>query len=492
MKKILIPVLFLGLFISSCSSDFLDIPSENNLSTAIFYKTENDLQQGVNAAYAPLRNLYNAGFSGAWAMGELRSDNTTYIYNPSDRGTIDPEAIADFTNQSSNGVSTNKYVTDYQIIARVNQVLASIDDVDFAEASKNNIKGQALFLRAFAYFDLVQYFGKVPLHLTPVTIRQETALPLSEVETIYAQIIADATSAAMLLPKKSVQEAGRATSGAAKTLLGNVYAVQKNWPLAETVLKEVIDSGEYSLLTNYASVFSVNNKNNQESIFEIQFKEGTDGYASSFIYQMLPVPMSASQVASITGASGAQALTIEAYNIPTPDLLAAYEVGDLRKNNSIAYATLSNGKTYPYIKKLLQPHAQAGITGTNWPVYRYAEVLLLYAEALNEQGKSISHYLNDVRNRAGLIDSPAIGQTNIRAAILAERRVELAFENKRWPDLVRTGNAESVMAAYGARVKANPQEYYFPAGIAPPPAAFTTISLLFPLPASESLLSPYF
>ncbi len=492
MKKILIPVLFLSLFISSCSPDFLEIPSENNLSTAIFYKNEKDLQQGVNAAYAPLRNLYNEGYSGAWVMGELRSDNTTYIYNPADRGTIHPEAIADFTNQPSNGVSTSKYVTDYQIIARANQILASIDDVDFAEASKNNIKGQALFLRAFAYFDLVQYYGRVPLHLTPVTIRQETALPLSEVEAIYAQIITDASSAATLLPKKSVQEAGRATSGAAKTLLGNVYAVQKNWQLAEIVLKEVIDSGEYALLGNYASVFSVNNKNNQESVFEIQFKEGTDGYASSFIYQMLPLPMSAAQVASITGASGTQALTIEAYNIPTPDLLAAYEVGDLRKDISIASVTLDNNKTYPYIKKLLQPHTQAGITGTNWPVYRYAEVLLLYAEALNEQGKTVSHYLNDVRHRAGLLDSPAVGQANIRTAILAERRVELAFENKRWLDLVRTGNAQSVMAAYGARVKASPQAYYFPAGIAPAPAAFTTISLLFPLPASESLLSPYF
>ncbi len=496
MKKILYTALSLSLFLSSCSSDFLDIPSETSLSTATFYKTEKDLQQAVNATYAPLRNLYNntptIGSSGAWVMGELRSDNTTYIFNPGYRGIIDPEAIADFTNQPSNTVSTAKYNANYQIIARANQVLASVDNVDFAEASKNNIKGQALFLRALAYFDLVQYFGKVPLHLTPVTNREEATLPLSEVEAIYTQIIEDASSAATLLPRKSGQEAGRATSGAAKTLLGNLYAVQKNWALAETVLKEVIDSGEYALLGNYASVFSVSNKNNSESVFEVQYKEGTEGFASSFIYEMLPMPMPASQVASITGASGTQALTLEAYNIPTPDLVAVYETGDLRKAISIGSTTLADGKTYPYIKKLLQSHAQAGITGTNWPVYRYAEVLLLYAEALNEQGKSIGNYLNDVRMRAGLASSPAVGQVNIRAAILAERRVELAFENKRWLDLVRTDNAQSVMAAYGARVKANPQTYYFPAGIAPAPAAFATISLLFPLPASEALLSPNF
>lgn len=493
MKKILYTALSLSLFLSSCSSDFLDIPSETSLSTATFYKTEADLQQAVNATYAPLRNLYNIDNAGAWLMGEMRSDNTRYLFNSSYRGTIDQEAISDFTNQAANSVSTLKYTTNYQIIARANQVLASVDGVDFADASKNNIKGQALFLRALAYFDLVQYFGKVPLHLTPVINREGATLPLSEVDAIYTQIIADASSAATLLPKKSEQEAGRATSGAAKTLLGNVYVVQKKWTLAETVLKEVIDSNEYDFAPGgYAAVFSVNNKNNIESVFEVQYKEGTEGYASNFIYEMLPMPMSADQVASITGASGTQALTSEAFNIPTPDLISAYETGDLRKAISIATVTLADGKTYPYIKKLLQPHTQAGITGTNWPVYRYAEVLLLYAEALNEQGKSVGNFLNQVRNRAGLGDSPAVGQANIRIAILAERRVELAFENKRWLDLVRTDNAQSVMAAYGARVKANPQTYYFPAGITPAPAAFTTISLLFPLPASESLLSPNF
>lgn len=481
---------------SSCS-DFLEIPSETSLSTATFYKSEKDLQQAVNAAYAPLRDLYNKSAApgvnnaGAWLMGEMRSDNTTYLYNSSYRAVTDQEAISDFTNQAANTISTHKYTTNYQIIARANQLLASVDGVDFAEASKNNIKGQAYFLRALAYFDLVQYFGKVPLHLAPVTDREGAALPLSEVEAVYIQIIADASQAAALLPKKSEQEAGRATSGAAKTLLGNVYAVQKNWPAAETVLKQVIDSGEY-ILGDYASAFSVSNKNNSESVFEVQFKEGTEGYAGSFIYEMLPSPMSAEQVASITGASGTQALTGEAFNIPTPDLLAAYEPGDLRKNISIGITTLSDGKTYPYVKKLLQPHAQAGFTGTNWPVYRYAEVLLLYAEALNENGKAAASYLNEVRLRANLGSTTAVGQANLRTAILNERRVELAFENKRWLDLVRTGNAQNVMSAYGARVKANPENYYFPAGVAPAPAAFGTISLLFPLPASESLLSPYF
>lgn len=497
MKKTFITILSLGLFLSSCTDSFLELPSETSLSTATFYKTEADFQQAVNATYAPLRSLYNGtsgvNVSGAWAMGEMHSDNTYFMFNSGYRAFVDAESIANFVLQASNGISTAKYVADYQIIARANQVLAPIDGVSFGTDSKNNIKGQAFFLRALAYFDLVQYYGKVPLHLIPVTNRSEAALPLAEVDAIYTQIIKDVTEAAKLLPAKSKQEAGRATSGAAKTLLGNIYAVQKKWDLAETVLKEVIDSGEYSLLSDYAAVFSVSNKNNQESVFEVQFKESTEGYASRFIYDFLPMPITAAQVTAITGAANEQALTVEAVNIPTPDLINAYEAGDKRKAISIASVDI-DGKTYPYIKKLLQPNAQANITGTNWPVYRYAEVILLYAEALNENGKTTNatQYLNMVRNRAGLGNTTASSQVDVRAAILAERRVELAFENKRWLDLVRTGNATTVISAYGARVKANPQAYYYPAGSAPAPAAFSTINLLFPLPASESLLSPYF
>jgi len=139
-------------------------------------------------------------------MGEMRSDNSTYMYNPGFRATQNQEAIADFTNDAANTISTLRYVTDYQIIARANQVLVPIDAVTFAEDSKNNIKGQAFFLRALAYFDLVQYFGKIPLHLTPVVNREEASLPLSEVEVIYTQIIKDATEAGRLLPAKSKQE----------------------------------------------------------------------------------------------------------------------------------------------------------------------------------------------------------------------------------------------------------------------------------------------
>ena len=496
-------VVIMAMTFVSCKKEFLEIPSETNLSSAVFFKTQSDFEQAINGAYAPLRTLYNnpaGNNTSAYIMGEMHSDNTHYVINPGFRATIDQEQIADFISDPSSATATNKYTTNYLIIARANQVLDLIDDMTFDQSAKDNIKGQALFLRSLAYLELAQFYGSVPLHLKPAKSREETALPLTSMDSIYLQVTSDAQQAATLLPPKSGQQAGRATSGAAKAVLANVYLIQKKYSEAETVLKEIVNSGEYSLLADYAAVFSPSNKNNSESVFEVQYKEGTDGFASNFINPFLPMPISAADVAAVFSANGVtpisvQALSTEGYNIPTPDLLAAYEAGDKRKDASVGFVT-TNGTTYPFIKKYLHPHGQFGLTNDNWPVYRYAEILLSLAEALNEQNKTTEAltYLNMVHAgaRTGLTAVAATDQATLRGTILHERRVELAFENKRWLDLLRTGNAVPVITAYGASVKANPTAYYYPAGQAPPPAAFTTIDLKFPLPASEALLSPYF
>ncbi|MDR1201144.1 MAG: RagB/SusD family nutrient uptake outer membrane protein [Tannerellaceae bacterium] len=474
--------------LTGCADNFLELPSKTALSTVIYFQTQSDFEQAINGAYTPLRGLYN-GNEGAWAMGEMRSDNTTYKYNPNDRGTISGEYIKDFIEESSNSIPLNKYVADYGIISRVNHLLEPIDEVAFDETAKNNIRGQAYFLRALAYFDLVQYFGSVPLHLKPVKTLDETALPLSDVEEVYAQIISDARQAAALLPGKTGQEPGRATSGAAKMLLGNLYIVQKKWAEAEAILKEITG---YSLLPDYSDIYDTNNKNHSESIFEVQYKEGTEGFAGWFFYTFLPQPVTAEEVSAITGIPEV-ARTIEGYNIPTPDIMAAYEPGDLRKDASVGMLAAS-GDSCPYIRKYCHPHAQSYNTNDNWPVYRYAETLLFLAEAANEQNKPSEalNYLNQVRNRAGLGNSLTEGQAAIREAILQERRVELAFENKRWLDLVRSNKAEEVMKAYGERVRANPAAYYFPQGFTVAPSAYTRIPYLFALPASEASLSPHF
>jgi hypothetical protein len=488
MKTKILAIAMVITLACGCKKSFLEIPSKTALSTPLYFKSESDFQQAINGAYAPLRGAYN-GTNGAWVMGELRSDNTTYKYNPNDRGTINPEYICNFLDDNTSPTTPNKYVSDYQVIARVNQILALIDPVSFDATSKNNIKGQALFLRAFAYFDLVQYFGSVPLHLKPATTLSETALPLSSVDDINKQIIADAQQAAALLPDKATQEPGRVTSGSAKTLLGNVFISLKRWTDAETTLKGVTG---YSLMPNYADIYDVAKKNNSESIFEIQYKEGTEGLQSDFFYTFLVQPITAAEITAVTGIAE-NSRSVEGYNIPTPDIIAAYEPNDNRKAASIAYVT-AGGVSYPFIKKYLHTHALADNTNDNWPVYRFAEVLLFIAEALNEQGKTADaiSYLNQIRIRAGLPVTTANTQADVRNAIIQERRVELAFENKRWLDLVHFGIADQVMKAYGAKKKANPQAYYFPAGIGPSPAAYTNIRLLFPIPASEVALNPYF
>lgn len=474
--------------LTGCTGGFLDLPSKTTLSSVIYYKSQSDFEQAINGAYAPLRGLYN-GMEGAWAMGEMRSDNTTYKFNPNDRGTISGEYIKDFIEETSNNIPLNKYVSNYNIISRINHLLEPIDDVEFDETAKNNIKGQGLFLRALSYMDLVQYFGSVPLHLKPVKTLEETSLPLSTVEQVHEQIISDVKQAILLLPDKANQEPGRATSGSAKMLLGNLYIVQKKWAEAEAILKELTG---YSLLSDYNDIYDTNNKNHAESIFEIQYKQGTEGFASSFFYTFLPQPITGDEITAITGIPEVSR-TIEGYNIPTPDIMAAYEAGDIRKDASIGMLTAS-GQPCPYIKKYCHEHSQSYNTNDNWPVYRYAETLLFLAEACNEQNKTTEalKYLNQVRNRAGLANSTAQDQNAIREAILQERRVELAFENKRWLDLVRSNKAEEIMKAYGVRVKANPEAYYFPKGFNVPTAAYTKIPLLFALPASEAALSSHF
>lgn len=502
MKPKHIIIGLLALMVTACGEDFLNIPSQTALTSEVYFKTETDFNQAINGAYAPLRTVYD-GNTGAWAMAEMHSDNARYILNPSMRATIDQENAADFIQLASNGISTSKYRNDFQVIARANQVLSSLENVTFTQASRDNIKGQALFLRAFCYFDLVQYFGSVPLHLVPATTIEETALPLASKDELISQIVADLESAISLLPAKSAQEAGRATKGAAQMLLANVYMEEKDYASAETLLKAIVSSNEYTLLADYASIYLPANKNNSESIFEIQYQQGTDGYSSRFIYSMLPYPMALDTLAKLTQVTNPSALSDgEGYNTPSPDLIAAYEPGDLRLKASIGYVHDMDGYNYPYIKKYLHTHNLFLNSDDNWPVYRYAEVLLFLAEALNEQGKTAEAltYLNEVvgsnpvsiRGRAGLAAIAAGSQEEARLAIQNERRIELAFENKRWPDLVRYGTAVEVITAYGARIKADPQKYYYRPGLAPVPAAFAKIDLVWPLPAAESLLSPYF
>ncbi|KGO91115.1 RagB/SusD family nutrient uptake outer membrane protein [Flavobacterium subsaxonicum] len=490
MKIKIFSTLIAALILSSCSEDFLTQYPETVVSAETFYKTEADFRQAVIGAYVPLRNIYGTGLAdyGAWAMGEMRSDNTAFIYNAANRGYADREYIDQFIDDSNGGGVSNKYQNDYIIIGRVNQILKTIDAADFDQPQKDNYKGQALFLRAFAYFDLVQYFGDVPLVLTPPTTYDETTVGQSPKAQIYEQILLDAAQAATLLPNKASQEAGFVANGAAYTLLGNANIVLQRWADAEAALLNVQG---YSLLADYAAIYDPNNKNHAESIFEIQYYDlPTANSASNFAYNFLPILQNPGV---IPGFPDGNTNAYAGWNTPTPDLLAAYEAGDLRKAASVGFYTGEGYVDIPYIKKYVHGSEIAPNTNDDWPVYRYAEVLLFLAEAANEQGKPEAlTYLNMVHAnpRTGLAPIAAAGQAELRDLIQQERRIELAFENKRWLDLVRTDKALQVMNAQGENIRNNPQAYYYPAGITPPGYAVTAKHLLFPIPQREIRINP--
>jgi len=474
--------------LTSCE-DFLNIAPQNAVTPENFFQSESDFRQAVDGIYAPLQQLYNN--ESTWAMGEMRSDNTQYFYNVDYRLPY-PEEIVDFINGAENDVSQHKYYINYDIINRANQVLNVIDAAPLEQAVKNNFKGQALFLRALAYFDLVKYFGGVPLHLSPSKNMETAFLPRATAEEVYGQIRSDASAAAELLPNKAAQQAGRATSGAAFTVLGDVYLNLKEWDKAEEALRKVEG---YDLLTDYAAIYNPTNKNHIESIFEVQYLEGTSlGLHSAFPYYFVPLTPNHSELTK--GPQGSQSVPGSGWNIPTQDLLAAYEdrEKDQRFNASIAFHTgpspISDTSyvNLPYIKKYQHTHSIFGQSNQNFPVYRYAEVLLMLGESLNEQNQTAEAqgFLNQIRSRAGLDPLNTSDQTELREAILKERRVELAFENKRWIDLVRTGKAVAVMNVYGSKLKSDPAYYYLSS------ATYNVNEnhLLFPIPFLEIQINP--
>ncbi|MGW8317007.1 MAG: RagB/SusD family nutrient uptake outer membrane protein [Bacteroidales bacterium] len=490
MKMKIIIAGLLTILLGSCSEDFLTIPSKESLTTAVYFESQKDFEYTVNGIYAALRGWYGqAGnnTSPLFIMGDIHSDLARYTFNPNFRATQGVEEPADFVpiQQMFSG-----YWNDfYQWISSCNQVIGYIDDVDMDADVKSNLKGQALFLRAHSYWWLLKLYGNAVIHLEPVTTLDQTSKPLSPEADVKAQILADASEAASLLPDKANQEPGRVTKGTAYMLQADLHMWYGEWAEAETALKNITG---YSLVADYADVFDPGNKNNEESVWEIQFSAQSSDYASTFVYQMFPRPFSPEKVAEYTGVSNPNSLGQEQYVVPTPELLATYEDGDSRYEASIMFVENDDGWLLPMCSKYLHPHSTMSQCDDNLPIYRYAEVLLYLAEAANEQGKTseAQGYLNEVRTRAGLPNSTASSQDDLRDAIMAERMVELAFEGKRWWDLVRTGTALEVVSAYGASVKADPESYYFPVGYGPVPTAFTDIVTVFNIPNDEIRLNP--
>ena len=459
MRNAELLLIALVLMISGCDG-FLGVEPRTFTSTTNFYKNQDQIEQAVNGVYAELQTLYHVGGgTDFWAVTEMRSDNTTYQFNPADRGEFQMEAIDEFLVNDDNSDLEAIWSAIYSGIQQTNTILSRIDQATFTDEDlRAQLEGEAKFMRAFYYFHLVRLWGGVPLVLEEVN---SPDLAFSEgrasESAVYEQILSDAQEASEFLPSSySSSNVGRATKGAAHMLLAKVHMTRENYGDAATELEAVMDQG-YSLIPDYADVFDPANKNNQESIFEIQFEPGVanGAEASAWIYRFAPFNSEGDVVFGFPDL----AFNFAGYNIPTFDMVRAYEDGDERKEASIAFYENPDNRQYdvaigdsiPFIAKYYHEFSTQGQTAENWPVYRYADALLMYAEALNEQGQTgqAHTYLNQVRERAGLEPLGGLSQQEFREAVHHEQRVELAFENHRWYQLKRTDRALEVMSAHG-------------------------------------------
>ncbi|GAB3988736.1 RagB/SusD family nutrient uptake outer membrane protein [Spirosoma daeguense] len=431
-RSLLLATLLVGA--SSCAN-FVNLTPQDVIPVSGFYRTEADIQGALTGAYGSMRPIYNSYFQ----FTELPSDNTRTIsasevaHGPFDKLTwlTSFAPIASFWNNA------------YGVIAAANITLAHADQVTFARAAaKTQLVGEAKFIRALMYFNLVRFFGNVPLVLTEITAQEEAFnLVRTPIADVYAQIEKDLSEAETALPATYTgANVGRATSGAAKALLGKVFLQEKKWPQAEAKLAEVVAGGRYQLLADLTKVFGPGNDNNAEIVFACQYLSTGNGEGNTFSYAFAPSTANATSVAA--GNS----------NIGTLDLFNAFETGDQRKTAYVAVDESVKPTNY-YARKFVYNVMAVGEGDNDWPIIRYADVLLMYAEALNRNGKTdlALTQLNPVRKRAGLGAKTVLSVTDTQLAIEQERRVELCFEGHRWHDLIRWDKAISTMIAFKAK-----------------------------------------
>jgi hypothetical protein len=489
MRKLLIfCLLATGTSLFSCK-DFLDTTDPTKIDKNIFFQNQTQVEQALNGVYGQLQGITNT----AYLWGEMASDNTTLDFNPSDRGgAVGWEAIEYGTINAGNAEIAALYNSHYAALYNVNYTLERLEGSPIEAQALSGIEGQLKFFRAYYYFNLVRYFGDVIL-LTNTLNSYDAAFDLNRApeSDIYTQIVQDLSEAASLLPVSYSGQAGRITKGAALSLLGKVYLTRKQYGEAVNTLKQVLPLG-YSLVGNYADNYNPATKNGPESIFEVQYQGDNDlGEHSNFSYLFAPRLSGG----LITG--WATAVPV-GRNTPTNEMLEAYEAGDLRKDVSAKAGYTKEGTYYPvpYINKYNYPHTIAGRTNSNWPVIRYADVLLMLSEALNEQsgptGEAFGH-LNQVRERAGLKPLSGLDQDSFRHAVLQERRIELAFENHRWFDLKRVMTPVAYAAhmnAHGAGERAKPTVSRGGIGFSELDYVYDDFEYLLPIPAPQIQINP--
>ena len=459
MKKIISITFIMSILMMSCKKDFIEKAPVSTISVDALYITDKDFQDAVIGIYFGFRDPYQS----FWQFGDLRGDDVQH--DPASG--LEQIRADNFVTDNSDNLLASSWRSYYIIINRANVLLSKIETADAAIVkNKARHKAEAQFLRALAYFNLVRIFGDVPLLTTPITSEEAYKIGRDKVDKVYNElIIKDLVEAENNLPQKySGTDVGRATKGAAKALLGKVYLTRKDFVKAEAKLQEVTTLG-YALLSKFNDLFDyTKDEHHSEYIYDIEYIMGGFGLGSNLTntftleFQFAGTPLVNELFRRFhipPGAGGSS-------GNPTAAFMAAFDLKDLRKEiTAVTGLTGPNGVFIPlsptgvsaFTMKYMAPIIANGDSPANWKVIRYADVLLMYSEALNENGKTTEAvtYLNQVRKRAGLAEYLVLSQDEIREKIYLERRFELFLEGHRWFDLVRTGRAISTMAPKGMK-----------------------------------------
>jgi tetratricopeptide (TPR) repeat protein len=449
MKHLLYTAALASILTMSCKKTFIDLPPVSTVSTASLYKTDKDFSDAVTGVYSLLRDQYQT----FWQF-DLPSDDARHQW-PSEDVLL---RLDNYTYQTNEDFFLTTWGNYYGMIFRANAILEKIAAADKTIVpNMDQYMAEAKFLRAFAYFDLVRIFGDVPMVTKVINDEEAMKTPREKVETIYNEvIIKDLLDAqASLQAGYTGADVGRATKGAAAALLGKAYLTKKDFANAETKLKEVTTMG-YDLLPNYNDLFDyTKDEHHREYIFDVEYQSGIQ-QGSVFTNQFFPRDQNAQNFFQVFGGTGDT-------NTPSDGSFLLFEAGDLRKDVSVARGfTDGNGNYVPldgsvgaksFTKKFITPVALGGDSKVNWKVIRYADVLLMLAEALNENNKTTDAltWLNKVRDRADVDDYSGLSKDDTREKIYLERRLELSFEGHRWFDLVRTGRAYQTLQTLGMK-----------------------------------------
>lgn len=422
------------LFLTSCADSFFDLEPSNKVTTDKLYQKAEDFNTAVIGCYAKLQEQ----FTFSYELVEFRSDNMQ-LSAPT-TGTQDRYDIDQFKETAANEILQKAWANYSNGIYRCNLILDQIDAVVFDATLKDQYKAEALFLRALTYFNMYRFWGGVPVARKVITIEESLKTPRSSDQEMFDFIAGDLKLIIdnhMLPESYSGTDLGRATLGATKALLGKVYLTFHKWAEAKDVLSQLI--GKYSLV-NMEDVFNVDKKMNDEIIFAIRYNKTVPGEGHGLWFS-----------------PGTTSTTTD---YPTPQLIDAYtEVNDLRKEYIFL---VKSGSSYVIKKYYDELDATNNTVGNDFILLRYADVLLMYAEALNEvaynnsQTSDAMNALTEVRERAGLQALDIANLPNkdaFRKALMEERQREFPFEGHRWFDLVRMGYAKEAMAAAGHTIQ---------------------------------------